>query len=220
MTTIQGIPSSTSAWADKSGAKSTAGTGSSGGSEFQAVLDKAESRSKSVTGTTDSSDDTIRTLARLDNNSNLQLNQSQYDTGSASTTAAPSRLPPPPALFTRDASDNTSDTSTQAKRVDQIGIYGNGVGQSETAALQQMAQAALDAVPAMAQDYNSTASLSSGSSSSSGSSAAAPVATSQQAVSQSYDSTQMAQQILRQYQQVGSGGSTGSSTGGSVDAVA
>lgn len=101
-----------SAWTEQStGTRQAGTTGTS--SEFQAAMDKSESRAKSITGTPDTNtDETARVLARLDTNYNNRLSQSQFDTGSASTIQAAGRLPTPSAAFARGGVDDTRASET------------------------------------------------------------------------------------------------------------
>jgi hypothetical protein len=213
MTAISGINnSSANAWAD-----TTKTAKSSSSAEFQAVLDKAESRAKSVTGSDTGTDDTTRQLGRLDANPGLQLTQSQFDTGSASTNQAAGRLPPPTALFNQGSSDDTRSTesATLSKLFEAADTDGSGnIGSQEYARLDEMVQQAMTNLQPTSVTYASTTV------SSADASGKDPVSSTDESLSQSYDMNQLAQQVMRQYQQVGNGTTSASASGSTVDTVA
>jgi hypothetical protein len=214
MTAISGINTSTSSWTDPVAKRSSGAT-----PEFQAVLDKADSRAKSVTGTTDTADDTTRSLAQLDANFNVKLNQSQFDTGSASTIQAAGRLPPPQALFAHGSNDDvrTSESTTLSKLFKATDTDGDGsIDSNESDTLRQMIANATATMEPNSTGYSSTISASADNSGN------APVTTSDETITRSYDVNQLAQQVLRQYQQVASQNpySDSSASGSSVDKVA
>lgn len=213
MTAISGINTSATAWTDQAAKRSSGGS-----SEFQAVLDKADSRAKSTTGTTDITDDTTRSLAQLDTNTGATLSQSQFDTGSASTIQAAGRLPAPQPLFQQGSNDDVDSTesATLSKLFAVTDTNGNGnIDDDEADNLRQMIATATASLEPASVGYSSTVTASADDSGS------APVTTSDESFTQSYDMTQLAQQVLRQYQQVGGNSTSDSSPSGStVSAVA
>lgn len=158
-------------------------------------------------------------LAQQDANSTDKLTQSQYGTGSASTTQDASRLPPPPPLFSQAASDDTGTQtgvgSTLSALFDAVdGNSSGSIDDDEMATLQQMVQTAMGSVQPSSTVYSSsTISLSDGT-------AEGTTSTTDQNLTQRYDLQQLAQQVLKQYDQVSAGGSSGSATGSTVSKVA
>lgn len=89
-----------------------------------------------------------------------------------------------------------------------------GVDNNETAALQRMVETAMASMQPSSTVYSSsTVSLSDGT-------AEGTISSTDQTVSQRYDLQQLAQQVLRQYDQVSAGGSSSSATGNTISKVA
>ena len=178
---------------------------------------------KSTSKTASSQDAALFRMARLDANANDKLSQSEYGTGSASTTRDAARLPPPPAAFSQGAADDTASSTTVGNTLSALfgAVDSNGSGSiddSEMNTLQQMVQNAMAVVQPSSTSYASTT-VSFGSTGSTAS-ATGDSSTTDQTLTERYDLQQVAQQVLKQYQQVSSGASTASATGSTVSKVA
>jgi len=233
MTSLSGIRASPASTALPAAARIDRVAGGGPGRDqdgFRAAQEQAQDRAQGIYGSVAAADDTSRALARLDNNVNTRLNQSEFDTGSASTVQAAGRLPAPGALFVQDSSDDT-----RASRTDMLGrragttesrVGAASVGSVtvdrqasgiDIHAAENLRLADIAAGEATAEPFASTFSLSRGASAGATSDSAADAAS-----STTGDPRQTAQMQLqlRQYQQVGASTSPGSASGNAVALVA
>ena len=186
-----------------------------------------------------SDDSTVRTQAQLDGNRGTTLTQSQFSNGSASTPQAPGRLPPPQALFSTGSSNNTSntginrigggstevevnpvdgtratnDTHTLSNLYDTADVDRNGsIDSREADTMGRMIEAARAVQDPVA--------FASPRASGNGNGIDNRAATDETG-SRQVDLREIAQQVLKSYQQVGGGtSSTGGVSGRTVDALA
>ena len=147
---------------------------------------------KSGTKTAAADDAALFRLAQQDADSSTSLAQSQYDAG------------------TRTEAANTTFALFGAVDGDSSG----SIDDNESATLQQMVENAMSSMQPSSTAYSSsTVSLSDGT-------AEGTTSTTEQTVTQRYDLQQLAQQVLKQYDQTSAGHSSGSATGGTISKVA
>lgn len=193
---------------------------------FQAALDRSDAQGGVRTNPVDSPDDTIRHLARLDVNTNIRLEQSQFDKGSPSTIQAPGRLPPPPAAFTESRSSDPGmevrpsvvQETRQRIDIDRDGI----IDDSETDELQQMMQAAMSGIQITApgRTFAPLPSEQRSGPADNGDTSTVAVVKAEQSDARHRESVPYGQEASRQYLQVSAGRSASSAAGSRVDLAA